>query len=932
MSNNAHDKAAQEERFADIFARLREQDIEQFYAHYQLWVLRRRLPLIEKQLEALREHLAENQRATESLRPSALALAVLVRLQSNGVSDTDVLDLMLDRGEDWLDRMMQRLDYCEQVEDFIQGDYTQWCIRSLEGAYDWIDSLLGSIKEDNGRRKSSGSADEATEELLLQKLSQDDEEAMLEVTLKQPAAPSEAAPEGNEFSDVESQPASEDERPSVPDELISTSREESEISSQSEAADENSELEPQPELIGWKDLEDLEAPGGYPMPWYSVDLTENGATSTPHDAEQAPVMDDWIKILQADNVAEIEAHATSDNVAELPLPADRVETAEIQAHVTTPAEAAEAPAEVAYIPDNTSEIPEEAETPREPETISPTDTAQEQPALTDEEGNASTSAILVDETSVTDPQRAQEVPSLDEQPMTENDKPEDTPQAVATRPDQTATTEASHDESATDATTISTKNGEAKAEPSANTRVDDKLEESELADDQQKGDLLEPQESSREDAQPLEAAAASTDKAESAATQPPANQPPQAEAQETEVTEQPTSVEPPAQTETELAEDSETQTPDPALAEIAPLAATETPMPDTEVTPTTSEQTANAEPQTEVISLSASELRESPQTQEANPAQATGHQTSGNEIETAAIANDILSVEDEQEEQLAWYEYLDLEEPANTLVQSTLEARIEPEEASAPDVTEASSPEIHEYAIAEQSADEQALALHPEGKGAEETGEIEDWQSWNTAEADEETLPLALKDIQRAQQSALSNAPEELPSVDITADAATSQPDAHSSTNTNADAQTIQTPVEANAASEEHPMSSIKGIDEQPTLSLNEIRPIPRESTPFAVEASAETGKSAQVESEPALTRFTQPERAREIAAPPTFANTAPQTYQQASGAEMVAQPRAGSPQTEQAPVVQMTKPGEEPRKKLGFWRRLFSFGRKKKR
>src|SRR6185312_10434290 len=116
MSNNARDKAAQEEHFADIFARLREQDIEQFYAHYQLWVLRRRVPLLEKQLETLREHLAEHQQTTEALRPSALALAVLVRLQSNGVSDTDILDTMLNRGEDWLDRMMQRLDYCEQVE------------------------------------------------------------------------------------------------------------------------------------------------------------------------------------------------------------------------------------------------------------------------------------------------------------------------------------------------------------------------------------------------------------------------------------------------------------------------------------------------------------------------------------------------------------------------------------------------------------------------------------------------------------------------------------------------------------------------------------------------------------------------------------------------------------------------------------------------
>ena len=120
MSNHAHDRAAQEKLSAEVFARLHEQDIEQFYAHYQLWVLRRRVPLLEKQVEVLREHIDENQQRLQSLRPSALAQAVLVRLQSSGVNNIELLDLMLERGEDWLDRMMQRLDYCEQVEDFVE--------------------------------------------------------------------------------------------------------------------------------------------------------------------------------------------------------------------------------------------------------------------------------------------------------------------------------------------------------------------------------------------------------------------------------------------------------------------------------------------------------------------------------------------------------------------------------------------------------------------------------------------------------------------------------------------------------------------------------------------------------------------------------------------------------------------------------------------
>src|SRR5258708_38952147 len=105
MSNNAHDKAALEAHFADIFASLTEQDIEQFYAHYQLWVLRRRLPLIEKQLDALHEPLADTHRLIEALRPSALALAVLLRLPSTGVSARVVLELMPGRADAPLDRL-----------------------------------------------------------------------------------------------------------------------------------------------------------------------------------------------------------------------------------------------------------------------------------------------------------------------------------------------------------------------------------------------------------------------------------------------------------------------------------------------------------------------------------------------------------------------------------------------------------------------------------------------------------------------------------------------------------------------------------------------------------------------------------------------------------------------------------------------------------
>src|SRR5579883_1405289 len=288
MNNGADENPPLRERFAEVFSRLPEQDIEQFYAQYQLWLLRRRVPIIQKQIEALDEHLAENQQVIESLQPSAVALAVLARLQSNGVSNIELLDQMLERGEDWLDRMMQRLDYCEQVEDFIQGDYTQWCYRSLEGAYDWIDTLLGSVKDGEEPRPPVEEDGAATEELLLQKLRLDDEEEMLEATLKQPAAKDEDESKEPAISDQEGVPPGGGE----PFPMAGSGDE-----GQSE---ELGELEQPPELANW---EDLDSPEGRPAPWYSVNLAADASTVSTQPEE----MNEWIKVLQEENASGAEA-------------------------------------------------------------------------------------------------------------------------------------------------------------------------------------------------------------------------------------------------------------------------------------------------------------------------------------------------------------------------------------------------------------------------------------------------------------------------------------------------------------------------------------------------------------------------------------------------------------------------------------------------
>lgn len=191
-----------------IFVQLNQRDIEEFYTGYQCWQLHQRITALQTQLDDLQRQIVENTQCMQEVQPTAIALATLARLQSNGVSDIDLLDRMLEQGEFWLDRTMQRLEYFEQLDDFISEDYTQWCQLALEGAYDWIDSMLDGSPTSSSPGAASEEAEltEATEELFLQKLSSDeyeDESSLLETTLKRPAItivdPSEPLPQSEDI-------------------------------------------------------------------------------------------------------------------------------------------------------------------------------------------------------------------------------------------------------------------------------------------------------------------------------------------------------------------------------------------------------------------------------------------------------------------------------------------------------------------------------------------------------------------------------------------------------------------------------------------------------------------------------------------------------------------------------------------------------------
>jgi hypothetical protein len=160
-----------------VFSLLTPQDVEQFQLLYQHWTLQQQIAAIERQIADVQRQLAENAEHIERVHPSAIALATLARLQASGVEDIDLLDRMLERGEAWLDRTIQQLEYCEQL-DVIRGDYEEWCRHALEDAFAWIDSLQSAASANPDTAEpapvpsdaSSETAGETTEELFLQKL------------------------------------------------------------------------------------------------------------------------------------------------------------------------------------------------------------------------------------------------------------------------------------------------------------------------------------------------------------------------------------------------------------------------------------------------------------------------------------------------------------------------------------------------------------------------------------------------------------------------------------------------------------------------------------------------------------------------------------------------------------------------------------------
>ncbi len=113
--------------------------MQQVADSYMSWYVERATRQLDETIAKLRAELEENDKQEARFKPSAAELDAMRRLQANKVTDVDLLDRLVEKGEEWLVLTMQRLDYFERA-GLAPTDYPGWCEHALIGAYDWIDA------------------------------------------------------------------------------------------------------------------------------------------------------------------------------------------------------------------------------------------------------------------------------------------------------------------------------------------------------------------------------------------------------------------------------------------------------------------------------------------------------------------------------------------------------------------------------------------------------------------------------------------------------------------------------------------------------------------------------------------------------------------------------------------------------------------------
>ncbi|HEY7779215.1 MAG TPA: hypothetical protein VIC85_03290 [Ktedonobacterales bacterium] len=121
-----------------IYEQIPLEGMQQVSDSYMAWYVDRVTRQLDETMSNLRAELRDNDQKEASYRPSPQELESIERLQRSGVTGVDLLDRMVEQGEDWLLVSMRRLDHFERT-GLAPKDYSTWCEHALSGAYDWID-------------------------------------------------------------------------------------------------------------------------------------------------------------------------------------------------------------------------------------------------------------------------------------------------------------------------------------------------------------------------------------------------------------------------------------------------------------------------------------------------------------------------------------------------------------------------------------------------------------------------------------------------------------------------------------------------------------------------------------------------------------------------------------------------------------------------
>src|SRR5579859_3153518 len=121
-----------------IYEQIPLEAMQQVSDSYMAWYVDRVTRQLDDTMSSLRSELRENDQKEASFRPSPQELEAIERLQRSGVTGVDLLDRMVEQGDEWLGVTMRRLDHFERT-GLAPKDYSTWCEHALSGAYDWID-------------------------------------------------------------------------------------------------------------------------------------------------------------------------------------------------------------------------------------------------------------------------------------------------------------------------------------------------------------------------------------------------------------------------------------------------------------------------------------------------------------------------------------------------------------------------------------------------------------------------------------------------------------------------------------------------------------------------------------------------------------------------------------------------------------------------